>query len=79
MQRYSVVSALIGVLLVTVMISAQQAPAGGGRAGGAAPQGGGGRGGGPQVPTPKNLQFFPKDMTGQQILPSCRTSTRRSA
>ena len=25
--------------------------------------------GGPQVPTPKNLQFFPKDMTGQQILP----------
>ena len=69
MQRFSVVSALIGVLLVTVTISAQQAPAGGGRAGGAAPQGGGGRGGGPQVPTPKNLQFFPKDMTGQQILP----------
>jgi hypothetical protein len=70
MQRFPVVSALIGVLLVTVTISAQQAPAGGGRAGGAAPQGGGGgRGGGPQVPTPKNLQFFPKDMTGQQILP----------
>src|SRR6476660_6222065 len=53
MQRFPVVSALIGVLLVTVTISAQQAPAGGG----------------PQVPTPKNLQFFPKDMTGQQILP----------
>ena len=69
MQRFSIVSALIGVLLVTVTISAQQAPAGGGRAGGAAPQGGGGRGGGPQVPAPKNLQFFPKDMTGQQILP----------
>jgi hypothetical protein len=69
MQRFSIVSALIGVLLVTVTISAQQAPAGGGRAAGAAPQGGGGRGGGPQVPTPKNLQFFPKDMTGQQILP----------
>src|SRR5690242_16260317 len=69
MQRLSIGSALIGVLLVTVMMSAQQAPAGGGRAGGAAPQGGGGRGGGPQVPTPKNLQFFPKDMTGQQILP----------
>jgi Photosynthetic reaction centre cytochrome C subunit/Tetratricopeptide repeat len=69
MQRFSVVSALIGVLLVTVTISAQQAPAGGGRAGGAAPQAGGGRGGGPQVPAPKNLQFFPKDMTGQQILP----------
>jgi hypothetical protein len=69
MQRFSVVSALIGVLLVTVTMSAQQAPAGGGRAGGPAPQGGGGRGGGPQVPTPKNLQFFPKDMTGQQILP----------
>jgi Photosynthetic reaction centre cytochrome C subunit/Tetratricopeptide repeat len=69
MQRFSIVSALIGVLLVTVTISAQQAPAGGGRAGGAAPQGGGGRGGGPQVSAPKNLQFFPKDMTGQQILP----------
>jgi len=56
-------------LLITVAISAQ-APQGGGRAGGAAPQGqGGGRGGGPQVPAPKNLQFFPKDMTGQQILP----------
>ena len=69
MQRFSIVCALIGVLLVTVTMSAQQAPAGGGRAGGAAAQGGGGRGGGPQVPTPKNLQFFPKDMTGQQILP----------
>ncbi|HEU5255776.1 MAG TPA: c-type cytochrome [Vicinamibacterales bacterium] len=69
MQRLSIGSALIGVLLVTLTMSAQQAPAGGGRAGGAAPQGGGGRGGGPQVPTPKNLQFFPKDMTGQQILP----------
>ena len=70
MPRFPVVSALIGVLLVTVTISAQQAPAGGGRAGGAAPQGGGGgRGGGPQVPTPKNLQFFPKDMTGAQIFP----------
>ena len=69
MQRFSIVSALIGVLLVTVTMSAQQAPAGGGRAGGAAAQGGGGRGGGPQVPTPKNLQFFPKEMTGQQILP----------
>ena len=69
MQRFSVVSALIGVLLVTVTISAQQAPAGGGRAGGGAAPQGGGRGGGPQVPAPKNLQFFPKDMTGQQILP----------
>ena len=69
MQRFSIVCALIGVLLVTVTMSAQQAPAGGGRAGGAAAQGGGGRGGGPQVPTPKNLQFFPKEMTGQQILP----------
>lgn len=68
MQRFSVISTLIGVMLITAALSAQ-APAGGGRAGGAAPQGGGGRGGGPQVPTPKNLQFFPKDMTGQQILP----------
>jgi hypothetical protein len=68
MKRFSVMSAVIGVVLVTVALSAQ-APQGGGRAGGAAPQGGGGRGGGPQVPTPKNLQFFPKDMTGQQILP----------
>ena len=69
MQRFPVVSALFGVMLVTVTMSAQQAPAGGGRGGAAAPQGGGGRGGGPQVPAPKNLQFFPKDMTGQQILP----------
>jgi hypothetical protein len=72
MQRFSVVSALIGVLLVTVALSAQ-APQGGGRAGGAggagaaAPQGQ--RGGGPQLPAPKNLQFFPKDMTAQQIVP----------
>ena len=64
MQRFSVISTFIGVMLVTAALSAQ-APAGGGRAAGAAPQGGGG----PQVPTPKNLQFFPKDMTGQQILP----------
>jgi len=69
MKRFSTSLTLIGVLLITVAISAQ-APQGGGRAGGAAPQGqGGGRGGGPQVPAPKNLQFFPKDMTGQQILP----------
>jgi len=69
MKRFSTSLTLVGVLLVTVAISAQ-APQGGGRAGGAAPQGqGGGRGGGPQVPAPKNLQFFPKDMTGQQILP----------
>jgi hypothetical protein len=56
MKRFSMSLMLVGVLLVTVALSAQ------------APQGGG-RGGGPQVPTPKNLQFFPKDMTGQQILP----------
>ena len=70
MQRFTASSALIGVLLVTVALSAQ-APQGGGRAGGGARGAGtgGGRGGGPQVPTPKNLQFFPKDMTGQQILP----------
>jgi hypothetical protein len=67
MKRFSVVSALVGVLLVTVAISAQQAPAGGGRAGGAAPQGQGG--GAPQLPAPKNLTFFPKDFTAQQILP----------
>ncbi len=68
MTRFSTFLILLGVIL-SVAISAQ-APQGGGRAGGAAPQaqGGGGRGG-PQVPTPKNLQFFPKDMTGQQILP----------
>ena len=67
MQRFSIVSALVGVLLVTVAISAQQAPAGGARAGGAAPQG---QGGAPQLPAPKNLQFFPKDSTAQQILPA---------
>lgn len=55
MKRLSTSLMLVGVLFVTVALSAQ------------APQGG--RGGGPQVPTPKNLQFFPKDMTGQQILP----------
>jgi len=67
MKRFSTLLTVAGVLLVSVVISAQ-GPQGGGRAGGAAPQGGG-RGGGPQVPTPRNLQFFPKDMTGQQILP----------
>jgi hypothetical protein len=57
---------VFGVLLVTVAISAQAPQGGGGR-------GGGGRAGGApaaaQMPTPKNLQFFPQDMTGQQILP----------
>jgi len=52
MKRFTTLSTLVGVLLVTVAISAQ-----------------GRGGGGPQVPTPKNLQFFPKDFTGQQILP----------
>lgn len=56
MKRFSTSLTLAAVVLVTAAVSAQ------------APQGGG-RGGGPQVPTPKNLQFFPKDMTGQQILP----------
>jgi len=65
MKRFSVVLTLAGMLLVTVAISAQQAPAGGGRAGGAAPQGGGA----PPLPAPKNLTFFPKDFTAQQILP----------
>ena len=60
MKRFTTSSTLVGVLLVTVAISAQE----GGRGGGV--QGGGGAG---QVPTPKNLQFFPKDFTGQQILP----------
>jgi hypothetical protein len=77
MKRFTTLSTLVGVLLVTVAISAQ-APQGGGRgggggrgAGGAAPEGQRG-GGGPQaaqMPVPKNLQFFPKDFTGQQILP----------
>ncbi len=66
MKRFFAVSTLVGVLFVTVAISAQ-APQGGGRAGGAAPQGQGG--GAPQLPAPKNLQFFPKDMTAQQIIP----------
>jgi hypothetical protein len=67
MKRLSTSLTLVGVLLLTVAISAQ-APqgggrgGGGGRAGGAAPQG-------PQMPVPKNLQFFPKDFTGQQLLP----------
>jgi len=52
MKRFTTLSTLVGVLLVTVAISAQ-----------------GRGGGGPQVPMPKNLQFFPKDFTGQQILP----------
>jgi hypothetical protein len=52
MKRFTTLSTLVGVLLVTVAISAQ-----------------GRGGGGPQVPTPKNLQFFPKEFTGQQILP----------
>ena len=66
MKRFSTSLTLVGVLLVTVAISAQ-APQGGGRAGGAAPEGRGG--GAPQLPAPKNLTFFPKDFTAQQILP----------
>jgi len=54
MKRFSMSVTLVGVLLVSIVVSVQAQ---------------GGRGGGPQVPTPKNLQFFPKDMTGQQILP----------
>jgi hypothetical protein len=53
----------VGVVLVTAMISAQQAPAGG------APQGRGGGAAAPQLPEPKNLKFFPKEMTAQQIIP----------
>ncbi len=80
MKRFSLVSTFVGVFVLTVAISAQAPQGGGGRGGGgrggrggAEPQGGAapqpqGRGG-PQVPTPKNLQFFPKDMTGAQILP----------
>ena len=66
MNRFFTSLTLVGVLLVTVAISAQ-APQGGGRAGGAAPQGQGG--GAPPLPAPKNLTFFPKDFTTQQILP----------
>ncbi len=68
MKRFSTSLTLVGVLLVTVAISAQ-APQGGGRgrAGGAAPEGRGG--GAPQLPAPKNLMFFPKDFPAQQILP----------
>ena len=80
MNRLSTSLTLVGVFVLAVAISAQEPQGGGGRGGGgrggrggAEPQGGAapqaqGRGG-PQVPTPKNLQFFPKDMTGQQILP----------
>ena len=68
MQRFSVVSAIVGVVLVTVAMSAQAPQGGGGRAGGAAPQGQGG--GAPALPAPKNLQFFPKDFTAQQVLPA---------
>ena len=71
MTRCSMTLTLAGVVLVSVAVVAQ-GPQGGGRAGGGAPAQGGGRGGGPQaaqMPTPKNLQFFPKDMTGAQILP----------
>jgi hypothetical protein len=62
MKRFSVLLTAVGVVLVTAMISAQQAPAGG------APQGRGG-GAAPQLPEPKNLKFFPKEMTAQQIIP----------
>jgi hypothetical protein len=65
MKRFSLLMTGIGVVLVTTMISAQ-APAGGGPAGGA-PQGRGGAA--PQLPEPKNLKFFPKEMTAQQIIP----------
>jgi hypothetical protein len=65
MKRFSVLLTGVGVVIVTAMISAQQAPAGGGAAG--APQGRGGAA--PQLPEPKNLKFFPKDMTAQQIIP----------
>jgi hypothetical protein len=58
MKRFSISFTFAGVFLVAVAVSAQE-PAGG-------------RGGGPQaaqMPTPKNLQFFPKDMTGARLLP----------
>jgi tetratricopeptide (TPR) repeat protein len=61
MKRFSVLLTAVGVMLVTAMISAQ-APGGG------APQGRGG-GAAPQLPEPKNLKFFPKEMTAQQIIP----------
>jgi hypothetical protein len=68
MNRFSTSLTLVGVLLITVCISAQAPQGGGGRGGGGA-RAGGAAPAGPQVPAPKNLQFFPKDMTGQQILP----------
>lgn len=54
MKRFSVLLTAAGVLFVTAMMSAQQAPAGGAA---------------PQLPPPKNLKVLPKDMTTQQILP----------
>ena len=68
MNRFSTSLTFVGVMLVTVAMSAQ-APQGGGGRGGGGGRAGGAAPAGPQVPTPKNLQFFPKDMTGQQILP----------
>src|SRR5215208_4521040 len=53
MKRFAVLSTFVAVLLVTAAIAAQ------------APQG---QGGAPQLPPPKNLTFFAKDMTNQQLL-----------
>ena len=58
MKRFSLAWTLLAIVFITATLSAQ----GGGRAGGAP--------GGPVLPPePKNLQFFPKDMTAAQILP----------
>jgi hypothetical protein len=66
MKRFSVARAVVAVVFVTMpvtmLVTTAQLSA----------QGGGGRGGAPQaaqMPAPKNLQFFPKDMTGAQLLP----------
>ena len=60
MKRFSMSLTFAGVFLVAMTLSAQE-PAGG-RGGGGGPQAA-------QMPTPKNLQFFPKDMTGARLLP----------
>ena len=68
MKRLSTSLTLVGVVLVTAAISAQ-APQGGGGRGGGGGRAGGGAPQAAQMPAPKNLQFFPKETTGQQLLP----------
>lgn len=68
MKRLLVASMCVGVFLVTVATSAQQAASNRAAGAAAAPAPQAQAGGAPQLPPPTNLQFFPRTFTTQQIL-----------